>query len=449
MNLPKHHWLIAGTLALVVTACDSTTDPQMRVESVTLGQPSGMTQPVRIVMENAVPITLEYWAPNNGPRLRIESPATKTHDILMTRLRPDANYEFAVLGTPEKGAFRSAALPPDLARVTLTASGMPTTPLVLLHLHDPQGFKGYAIADASGSIVWYWRGQDFPYGATRRANGNFVFLDRVRGAVEVAPDGSVVHDMPQDLVRGEMHHDLIATPQNTVFVIAFDDGVADGVPIQGESIWEWAPETGAMTKRWSAWDHLSITADRGRRFGGEWMHANSLAIGPRGNVLMSVHYFDQVLSITPDFSQLEWRLGGINATIAVSEAEAFSGQHTVREVSPGRVVLFDNGIAHNGPSRAVEFEITGTAAQKRWEWIAPNNNFSGAVSSARRLANGNTLVGFGLSAGVVGSTGPLEVYEVSGAGQTLWRLGVANTMTMFRAEPLTSVDKETVATGQN
>ena len=443
-------WLLAGICAYLGAACDATTDPQpVVVQSVVLGEAAGLTQAVRIELEEPAAIALDYRAQQSTTRLRMESPRAKTHDVILTRLRPNTDYEFEVAGTTARGTFRSPPLPEDLARVTLTASGTATVPLVLLHLYDPAGFMGYAIVDASGQIVWYWRGQDFPFGAARRANGNFVFMDRRRGVLEVALDGMAVHELPQDFVRGELHHDLITTPHNTVLMIAFDDRTVDGARIHGESIWEWVPENGALAKRWSSWDHLSITADRGPRFGSEWMHANSLALGPRGNVLMSVHYFNQILSLSPDFQRIEWRLGGVNATVTVPTAEAFSGQHTAREVASNRVVLFDNGIARNGPSRAVEFEITGTTAQKRWEWIAPNNNFSAAVSSARRLPNGNTLVGFGMSEGAIGSTGPIEVYEVSANGQTLWRLSVANTVTMFRAEPLTSVGRETVVTGQN
>jgi hypothetical protein len=439
-----------GICAWLVTACDSTTDPRpVTVHSIVVGEGAGMTQAVRVELAEPAAISLDYGVSPNGPKLRIESPRAKTHDVVLTRLRPSTDYVLQVTGTAATKTFRSPALPEDLARVTLTASGNATVPLVLLHLNDPAGFQGYAIADASGRIVWYWRGQDFPFGAARRANGNFVFMDRKRGAIEVSVDGNVVHELPQDLVRGELHHDLITTPQNTVLMLAFDDRMVDGARIHGESIWEWTPETGALTKRWSSWDHLSITADRGPRFTSEWMHANSLALGPRGNVLMSVHFFNQILSLSPDFRQIEWRLGGVNATVVVPAAEAFSAQHTAREVAPGRVLMFDNGLDRNGPSRTVEFEMVGTTAQKRWEWFAPNNNYSSAVSSARRLPNGNTLVGFGMSAGVFGSTGPLEVYEVSANGQTLWRLSVANTVTMFRAEPLISVGKETVVTGQN
>jgi hypothetical protein len=107
-------------------------------------------------------------------------------------------------------------------------------------------------------------------------------------------------------------------------------------------------------------------------------------------------------------------------------------------------VLFDNGVDRGGYSRAVEFSLEGGAARTVWEWRSQPLNFATAVGSARRLANGNTMIAFGLPAGIAGSTGPTEVYEVDPAGAPVWHL-VTRTQTMFRAEPMTSVGAETVA----
>ena len=71
-------------------------------------------------------------------------------------------------------------------------------------------------------------------------------------------------------------------------------------------------------------------------------------------------------------------------------------------------------------------------------------NFASAVSSARRMLNGNTLVGFGMGAGVAGSTGPTEVFEVTSSGDVEWHLVVSNVWVMFRAEPLRSIAAEEV-----
>ena len=75
-----------------------------------------------------------------------------------------------------------------------------------------------------------------------------------------------------------------------------------------------------------------------------------------------------------------------------------------------------------------------------WEWRAPNSNYASAVSSARRLSNGNTLVDFGMVKGRNGSTGPTEVYEVTRDGKIVWHMVVEGVMTLFRVEPINSFE---------
>jgi outer membrane protein assembly factor BamB len=114
--------------------------------------------------------------------------------------------------------------------------------------------------------------------------------------------------------------------------------------------------------------------------------------------------------------------------------------------------MFDNRTDLQPPySRAVEYVIDppsakasggagGTSARQVWQWKAPNNNYASAVSSARRLANGNTLIGFGMEKGRNGSSGPTEAYEVTRDGAIRWHLVVEGVMTLFRVEPITSFE---------
>jgi hypothetical protein len=412
-----------------------------RVVSVELLAPGPLVRQLDVMLERPAPLTVEYWADDVAP-LRVESPAGTGHSVALTRLRAARTYRYRIAGTTHGGTFDTEALPPDLEAIQLEASGNLSVPLVLLHLYQPGGFTGYVVADETGAVVWYWRTRDFPYGMTRLINGDFVFMDSNRGLVEVTPAGTAVRELPQDLADREMHHDVIATPGNTLLFLAWDKREADGATIRGEAIWEWMLETGAVTKRWSSWDHLSLTTDRGPRSGAEWMRANSLSIGPRGNVLVSVHYFNQIISIRSDWSGIEWRLGGVNATIPVPADQQFSGQHTARELSPGRILLFDNGVDREPYSRAEELEIDASGARRVWDWRANPINFAAAVGAARRLPTGGTLVAYGMSAGLAGSTGPTEVYEVDAAGEVRWHLGVTGVRIMFRAEPLEAIGSE-------
>jgi hypothetical protein len=430
-------------VTVMLGACDAPTDVAgVRVLSAELATSAPFARTLDVELDGPNELTVEYWT-EGDPRLRVQAPAAPSHSIALTRLRPGRSYRYEVVGTATNGTFTTDPLPADLAAVVVSAAGRHTAPLVLLHLFQPAGFKGYAILDEHDEVVWYWRTTDFPFGMTRRTNGNFVLMDKAEGLAEVTPSGTTVSELAQDLASREMHHDVIASSANTLLFIAFDDRVVNGATVRGEAIWEWSPETGASNKRWTSWDHFMLATTPAPRANREWMHANSLAIGARGNVLLGVHHWNQIISITPDWSAIEWRLGGAGATHPLSAADAFSGQHTAREISPGRIVLFDNGTERGGFSRAIEYALETGAARTAWEWRSQPLNYASAVGSARRLDNGNTMIAFGMQAGLAGSTGPTEVYEVDAAGAVVWHL-VTSTQVMYRAEPLTAIGAEVV-----
>jgi hypothetical protein len=437
--------LLCFAALFTLGACTSTTDIDTstpEVLSMELLNTGPLVRTLNVSLKQKAAITVEYWADNETP-LRGTSDTSSNPSLLLVRLHAGRQYHYRIIGTTQEGTFTTDALPDDLAAVSLTATGTPTTPLVMVNLSHKDGFQGFVIVDKGGEVVWYWRTRDFPYGMARRSNGNFVFMDKVRGLVEVTPAGQLAHELAQDTTGREMHHDVIATPENTLLFIAYDTRQFDGKPLHGDAIWEWNPETGVEAQRWTAWDFFTPTADRGPRFGTEWMHANALSIGPRRNVLMSIHYFNQIISIAPDWKSLEWRLGGVNATIPVEGDEQFSGQHTAREVATGRIVMFDNRAERKDYSRAVEFDLSDGTARKVWEWYPSPVNFAVAVGAARKMANGNMLVHFGMSLGSVGSTGPIETYEISAGGSSLWHLVVSGTETAYRAEPVESIAGET------
>lgn len=336
---------------------------------------------------------------------------------------------------------RTLDLPADLAGIRFIATGTLTPQYALVHLFAEKGFKGYALVDSSGVVRWHYRTKDYPFGADRRKNGNFVFMDKGHGLVEVDRRGSIVHDLKQRDPENEMHHAIAVTPRDTVLYLTFDTQDFAGKRLKGEAIWEWNPDTGEDIKRWRSWDFMDPALDRSARTAGEWLHGNSLQVGPRGNILLSFHYINQVISIAPDWRSIQWRLGGVRQTIAVAPDQQTSAQHTAAELSPNRVLMFDNRTDLQPPySRAVEYAIEGTAAKQIWQWKAPNNNYAAAVSSARRLANGNTLIAFGMQKGRNGSSGPTEAYEVTPSGEVKWHLVVDGVMTTFRVEPISSFE---------
>ena len=332
-------------------------------------------------------------------------------------------------------------IPSDLAAITMTATGTLTPQYALVHVFAEKGFKGYALVDATGRIAWHYRTKDYPFGADRRKNGNFVFMDKGDGLVEVDRHGHIVHELKQRDPENEMHHAIVVTPRDTVLYLAFDTQDFNGKRLKGEAIWEWNPDTGEDVKRWRSWDFMDPALDRSARTAGEWLHGNSLYVGPSGNILLSFHYINQVISIAPDWKSVQWRFGGVRGTIAVPPDQQTSAQHTAAEIAPNRLLMFDNRTDLQPPySRAVEYVIEGSKARQIWQWKAPNNNYASAVSSARRLSNGNTLIAFGMEKGRNGSSGPTEAYEVTPNGDIKWHLVVEGVMTTFRVEPINSFE---------
>ena len=331
-------------------------------------------------------------------------------------------------------------LPADLAAVTFTIEGKTTAPYIMLELSQPNGFNGFAVVNGDGKPVWYFRTVGGASGFTRRQNGNFVFLDAQSGLVEITLNLDTVHILPQEAAPGRhIHHDVTATPSNTLLFIADDWQMWKDSLVNGGALWEWIPENGTTLKRWSSFDHLNPDSDKGTRsITSDWLHLNSVTFGPWGNIVLSSHFLDQVLSITPDFKNYEWRFGGIHATIPVSDP--FSGQHCVQEIQPGHLLLFDNGYERTTErySRGLELELVGNTSHKVWEWRPPKDNWSRVIGSARRLPNGNTMLCFGFpSNAVLGSTGPIEVYEVKNGGEVVWHLiATGGVGSMYRATPL-------------
>ena len=245
-----------------------------------------------------------------------------------------------------------------------------------------------------------------------------------------------------------IHHDVVATARNTLLFIEQEQRSVSDTVWTGEAIWEWDPERNLRTKRWSAFDFLSPTTDRGARsIPTDWLHANSLTIGPSGNLVLSLPSLNQIISITPDFQTLEWRLGGPGSTFQLPTEVAFSFQHCATELTPGRVLLFDNG--RDRPpgdrySRALELQLDRTSgvATHAWEFRPQPDIWAPIVGSARRLANGNTVAGFGVAAGFLDATGPIAAYEVTPSGRVVWDLRVDGPLVNYRATPLSDVGGE-------
>lgn len=434
--------------AILSITVSTTVNPLARVVTVTLAEPGR----ARLT-----------WGATGTPVLTLLGDSLSAqHRFLVTRLRANTSYTLEALvegasAAPVRTPLEVGALPPNLAAATFTATGTPTLPVSVIEIVSATGLAGLLMVE-EGRIVGHLPiTSGSLFGSTRRANGQFVLLDPLNGLVVQTAGGEEIARLPHPSTAlptpyERIHHDVIATPRNTLLFIANETRLVGVDSIVGEALWEWTPESNTIIKRWSSFTELDWTTLRGSRsVPGNWLHGNGINIGPRGNVVMSLRNADHVISIAPDWSRIEWRLGGPTGTLALADADRFWGQHYVSEPTAGRLLVFDNGFDRPGAafSRAIEYAIDPVArtATKVWEYRPSPDIYAALVGSARRLSNGNTVVLFGMLAGQSASTGPIVAQEVTAGGTVVWSLAAGGTLTrLYRVTPVSSIAGETVGT---
>ncbi|MEX0891802.1 MAG: aryl-sulfate sulfotransferase [Gemmatimonadota bacterium] len=444
------------TATVVLVACGDATAPEPVpgvVSAYALESPHPLVR--RLTVQLSSPGAVEVaWETDGEPGLRIELEEIRTsHELDLARLLPGRSYRIQARGLdgqrrgePWDTVVAIPELPADVAALTFSAEGTPTAPLTLLEVvGSSSGWTGALLLDGQGRVLWYHESTGSLFGTAVRPGGNILMLDHTLGIAEVGLDGRTVHALPQHAEPyGEIHHDLTLTPSGTVLFLARDPRPVDGQEVVGEAVWEWDAATGTLEKHWSAHDHFRWPDEVGERSSpSNWLHANSIEVGARGNVIVSGRNTDQIWSVAPDYASVEWRLGGAGATLPLAPADRFYGQHGAREVAADRFILFDNGFGRPAGqfSRAMEFQVDRGAGtvQKIWEYRPSPDIYAALVGSVRRLSNGNTVINFGMHADHVGSTGPLRVVEVAPDGTEVWRLTPGPALTrIYRATPLLS-----------
>ena len=450
------HARIATVLgAILIAGCHDGTAPGIPLASIRSVVPDTTSNgDIRLeyVLSGASSIDIEYWDTPTHKLLLHRDAMPARGSVALPQLRAGDRYQYSLTvtdgrgrtGDKETGGFGAPGLPDDLLQTTLTTTGSATSPLTMLELNG--AYQGFVAVDDAGRPVWRWRTHGAPQGFTRRANGNFVFNDAGSGLFEVTVDGAIVHELPP-LHGGARvpHHDVVATPANTILFIAQE---TRGV-ITGDCIWEWIPETGETVQRFSVFDFYDPAVDwAARSLSYDWVHANSLALGDHGNVILSLNWLDQVISIAPDWKSIEWKAGGRASTFAFDPGAAFQGQHAASLLPNGHLLLFDNGRDRTGDqrySRGLELMLDQRAgtAHVVWSFRPTPDIYAPYVGAARRLTDGNTLVFFGLASGFTGgATGPVAGYEVRPDGAVTWSIAVGNVKSVYRATPMTSIAGE-------
>jgi len=235
------------------------------------------------------------------------------------------------------------------------------------------------------------------------------------GPEQPGGDGPV----PNLLVEGTMHHWFHRLEDGTF--AAIENTIRDG--IIGDRVRRFDADLETLWL-WDAFDHLTNPHAAAL---GQWLHTNSVVIDlDAGTALISCMALERLFLVSYPAGDVIWSLGreGDFSPDPQAAHPWFYGGHGVDRLTDGRLLLYDNGTAQRGFSRAVEYQLDEDAmtATVTWEYpgdLAEDAWFNGAMGDADPLPNGNVFISAGNG---VQKQSPSRLMEVTRAGEKVWQM---------------------------
>lgn len=152
-------------------------------------------------------------------------------------------------------------------------------------------------------------------------------------------------------------HEFRLTPDGRALITAYRQINADlssvGGPVNGTMMDSIASvvdvATGRVLMQWSAKAHVPLTDSSMRpRVGGaasyDPYHMNSIALGPDGDLLISMRNVNAVYDVDGHTGSVNWRLGGKQTSLRMGPGADIFGQHDAEFADAHTVRVFDNNV---------------------------------------------------------------------------------------------------------
>ena len=393
--IPSRFIISAATLltALLLAACGNAPaaptptlvpPPDVLSAQASILETNSLIARVEGALDSAGHVYVEYWSDGVG-RLRsrtVQSEGTQ-YAVHLVRLRPNTEYSYQVFGDNlagdvsegPTGIVLTGELPDALKQASFdVVGGRPTHDITFMEFRQ-EGFLGLAAIDAEGYVVWYFAAPDEeqPYVMAQKPNGNIVYIAGFeggttgKGLVEINPLGEELDRLEDECSPfGPIHHEVQVLPDGRVMYLSraiLSPGYGDPPsPQEGDTVGIWDQESGENRIVWNIFDFISPeerTVPASNRtlpgnpvWGGcerdravqDWSHGNSASMAQDGSVLVSLGHLNQIVSISPDFQTIRWRLGGPGNDFTFPEpSDRFYQQHSAVPLPNGNILLFDNG----------------------------------------------------------------------------------------------------------
>jgi hypothetical protein len=403
--------------------------------------------------DSSAPVQVSVSAPSDTTVSVDGQPAaTGSFTAEVTR---DVGQSFTIVVQPSSQASSTyfvRCLPSDFPSLTGQTSG-PTQAeyymTVPLNLHS----KNYpAIFDTNGVPIW-WAPPQFTYFATVLPNGNIAWTINggTGGAEEHKLDGSLVRTIntvnptnglsdPHDLLHLANGHDVMVTnyPRSPVDLSLVGGGPSDAT-ILDEVIQE-LDANGTVVWSWDTFDHIP-PSEMDQQWYDKYItngqapydvyHWNSIEDTGDG-FIVSFRHLDAVYKIDKASGAIVWKLGGsaepksltVTGDPVFTNGGHFGGQHDARLLADGTLTLHDNGTNLGRAPRALRYQIDENALTATLLETVVDADISTSIccGSARKLASGDWVIGWGGTETGTESVGGVRHTTLSFPGRLVYRL---------------------------
>jgi Arylsulfotransferase (ASST) len=293
------------------------------------------------------------------------------------------------------------------------------------------GTPGLMILDRAGRIVWYSPNTGFPASKaqgridlkvqsyqgqpvltwwegqviTGYGEGQAIIADSSYRTIATVKAG---HGLHADL------HELVISPQNTALITAYRQvttnlsrvgGPARGVALSGV-VQEIDIATGQVLFEWSSLDHVPVTDTYVPFAGGtraapfDYLHINSIAIAPDGDLLLSARNTSAIYKVSRPGGKVVWQLGGKRSSFRMGPGTTFWFQHHITPLTATTVSIFDDGGAPPQKERQsrgilLDLDTRSMRATLKKAYTHPAGLAAANQGSMQVLADGRVLVGWG------------------------------------------------------
>lgn len=402
----------------------------------------------------AEPLTITAVA-DSGSLITIDGQAAESGvPFALPDVKPNTTFEVTV--TAPNGATRAYVVVyvpiafPEL-RVTVSKPEASTDPIYVTPL---RGGSRFAIKFDHQGVPLFYKAQPAPaFDFKKHPNGLYSYA-AAQGAGAALhqildSDYQLVDEVATIGLGQTDEHEFLILPNGNFVVLGYIRTIRDltsyGGPEEFEVVdgvlQELTPERDVVFE-WSTWGNAPY--DEGLSPSEvDYAHLNSVFVDTDGNWILSLRGLSQVIKIDRETGEVLWRFSGLSNDFAI-EGDPYGGicgQHSVSRLENGNLLVFDNGLFCNpnlpvrdDVTRVVEYSLDeeNLTAELVWSY-SRDGLLADTQGSAQRLANGNTLIGWGDLA----QRAAVLVTEVTPSGEVVYEVEAyvmdGSTPTSYRA----------------